>query len=250
MSNVIRIPNSFDRLVSCIFILMLLAVVLSGCASSEVSRQGAANVDLGVQNAKNLVSGDGDPVEAYQNANQSSKGVLLGGAAGGVVGALTSGFGFIPGMATGAIMGGAYGKYIDSNTNLRDQLENRGAIMMTLGDQMLVVLPSSGIFNNDSSTINPESYSTLKLTSQYISNYAPMSVKVAGFTNDSGSVTVDKNLSQQQADQVVKFLMESHTNARVIYAKGYGSKQLIERNSGNWNSGNNRIEISFQKLPS
>lgn len=232
--------------------LTLICGLLVSCASSEVSRQSAANVDMGVQNAKNLADGatSGDVVGAYQNSSQTTKGVLLGGATGATVGYFSSGVGVIPGAAVGAIMGGAYGKYIDSLTNLKDQLENRGVVMLTLGDQMLVMLPSSSIFNERSGTINPEAYSTLKLTSQYISNYRPMSVKVAAYTDDSGSPLIDKTLSQQQADAIVKFLTYSGTNARMIYGAGYNGSQLIEKNSANWSGNDNyRIEITFQKLP-
>lgn len=234
------------------FILFVSACcLLASCASSDVSRQSAANVDMGVQNAKNLAAGTGgDAIEAYQNSSQTTKGVLLGGTAGAVAGGFSSGVGVIPGAAVGAIMGGAYGKYIDSFTNLKDQLENRGAVMITLGDQMLVMLPSSRIFTDRSSTINPQAYSTLNLTSQYISYYAPMSVKVAAYTDDTGTPLVDKSLSQQQADVIVKYLTYNGTNARMIYGAGYNGKQLIEKSSANWEGNDNyRIEITFQKLP-
>lgn len=43
-----------------IFVLLSLCVLLTSCASSDVSRDAASNVDMGVQNAKNLVSGVGN----------------------------------------------------------------------------------------------------------------------------------------------------------------------------------------------
>jgi outer membrane protein OmpA-like peptidoglycan-associated protein len=234
----------------CLLLVISLFFILAGCASSNVSRDAAANVDLGVQNAKNLTSGAGDTniADSYQNSTQATKGVFLGGAVGGVAGALSSGIGFIPGAAAGAILGASYGGYIETNETLADRLQNRGATIVVLGDQILIVLPSSRIFNPWSDKIKPQAYSTLKMVTQYINGYTKMLVNVAVYTDKTGSGTIDLSLSQQQADSVVKFLTESGIDARVLYAIGNGGTKLVAPNTGNWESDNYRIEITLEKL--
>ena len=60
--------------------------LLTGCASSDVSREAASNVDMGVQNANNLVNNASSSsfTETYQNSSQTAKCAVLGGAAGDV----------------------------------------------------------------------------------------------------------------------------------------------------------------------
>lgn len=224
--------------------------VLSGCASSNVSRDAAANVDMGVQNARSMTTSAGDTniADSYQNASQTTKGALLGGTAGGITGALSSGVGFLPGAGIGAILGASYGSYISSNETLEDRLQNRGGTIVVLGDQILIVLPSSSIFETWTPRIKPQAYSTLALVTRYINRFTKMLVKVSVYTDDTGAKDVDISLSQQQADNVAKFLTASGIDARVLYAAGYGGTQLVSSHTGNWESDNYRVEITLEKL--
>ncbi len=230
--------------------LLILCGLLSGCASSNVSRDAAAGMDMGVQNARNMTDSAGDTniVDSYQNSSNATKGALIGGAAGGVAGAFTSGIGVIPGAATGAILGASYGSYIDVNETLEDKLQNRGVTIVVLGDQVLIVIPSWRVFDPWSPRIKPQAYSTLALVARYINRFVKMGVNVTGYTDDSGSRTVDFALSQEQANNVLRFLQLNNVSARLLYAQGCGSTRLVTRNTGEWESDNYRIEITLEKL--
>ena len=231
-------------------IAIIVCCTLFGCASSEVSRQAASNVDMGTQNANNLVDGTGDSFsDMYQNSSQATKGAVLGGTTGAVFGAFSSGLGVIPAAATGAILGASYGSYIDSQTTLKDKLENRGATIIVLGDQILIVFPSYRLFQAMTAELKPGGYDTLALVTQYVNQYTKMLVKVSAYTDDSGSRRVDLALSQQQADKVEKILLLDGIDARLLYASGYGGAHLVERNSEDWDGSDNyRIEITLEKL--
>lgn len=239
----------FAKVGSLPFILSL-CFILSGCASSNVSRDAAANVDMGVQNARNMTDAAGDTniADSYQNAGQATKGAMLGGAAGGITGALSSGVGFFPGAAAGAILGASYGSYIATNETLEDRLQNRGGTIVVLGDQILVVIPSASIFDPWSAKIKPQAYSTLALVTKFVNRYTKMLVKVSAYTDSTASKDVDMALSQQQADSVAKFLTASGIDARVLYAAGYGGTRLVTSHTGNWDSENYRLEITLEKL--
>lgn len=231
--------------------LVLYSLILCGCASSDVSRDVTSNIDKGVENTRNMVDGTtgGNVADSYQNASQRAKGAMLGGAAGGIVGALSSSVGVLPGVAVGAVLGASYGGYIDKNASVEDQLQNRGATIVVLGDQVLIVIPSARIFDNTSAKIKPDAYSTLNLVTRYINGYTKMLVKISAYTNAVGPEDVDLALSQEQADSVSKYLAASGVNARVLYAAGYGGTHLVERVSGDWESSDNyRIEITLEKL--
>src|SRR3990167_3452112 len=231
-------------LISCCFF-------LSSCASSDVTRHAAAGVDTGVQNGKNLVEAmsSGDIAETYQNASQTSKGALLGGVTGAVAGALSSSVGVLPGTAVGVILGATYGAYVDANASIEDQLKNRGATIVVLGDQILIVLPSDRLFNPVTADIKPQAYSTLELVTNYINQYTKMLVKIAAYTNDMGPKEVDLALSRQQAQAVSKFLMAAGVDARVLYAAGYGGADLGGKKEVEWEGHDKyRIEITLEKL--
>jgi len=78
-------------------IVILFGFLLVGCASSDVSRQAASNMDMGVQNANNMVdnAASGSFSETVQNSSQMAKGAVLGGAAGAAVGVLSTSVGFL-----------------------------------------------------------------------------------------------------------------------------------------------------------
>ena len=239
------------HLIGILSFLTLISCLMVACASSGVQRDAASNIDLGVQNAKNLAQSatNGDMADTYQNTSQSTKGAMMGGAAGAVTGAMSGAIGFVPGVAAGAILGATYGRYIDANTTLADKLDNRGANVVVLGDQVLIVIPSSRIFNSMSASIKPTAYSTLDLVAEYINSYTKMLVKISTYTNDLGSKRVNLALSDQQAQALAKYFTAKGVDARVLYATGYGGTHLVDKISLDWDKSDNyRIEISLEKL--
>jgi len=230
---------------------IIFCIFLTGCASSAVSREAASNVDLGVKNANSLYnnSANSNIADTYQNTNQAMKGAAAGGSAGAVAGVFASGIGFVPGALTGAVLGASYGSYIDSTASIEDQLENRGATLIVLGEQILIAIPSERLFDTMTSNVKPQAYSTLELMARYINQYTKILVKVSAYTAASGSKSADLALSKQQASNVAKLLLASGVNARILYAEGYGGTHLVVKNTFGWQESDNyRIEITLEKL--
>lgn len=241
-----------SRLFTNLLLSLVFCAIFVGCASSNVSRSYASSVDEGREGTQSVFSDATTSTieDTYQNASQTSKGMVIGGTAGAVTGALTSGVGAVPGAAAGLILGGSYGAYIDANTTLRDKLENRGIVVVVLGDQVLIMAPSARLFNYMSSTIRPSQYGTVDLIAQYINQFTKTLVKVSAYTDDSGSKGVDLALSKQQAKNVAKLLSGYGVDARLLYAEGYGGTHLVERSTMQWGGSDNyRIEITLEKLP-
>jgi outer membrane protein OmpA-like peptidoglycan-associated protein len=241
-----------DANIKVFILLSCLASSLLGCASSGVSRGAANQVDTAYENSNALLThaADNDPADAYQNAPQTTKGIIIGATAGAITGAVTSGtVGLLPGLAGGAALGGFLGAYVDYHTTIIDQLENRGVKVVVLGDQIMLMLPGEQLFKGMTPKINYQAYSTLDLVSTYINLYASMLVKISAYTNDTGDTAVNCAVSQQQANAVQKYLWK-HINTRVMTAKGYGGTHLLESNNLDWGQGlNYRIEITLEKLP-
>lgn len=246
----IKMDSFFKKEKFLFFLLLITSCLLMSCASSDVSRDAASNVDFGIQNAKDLVddAGDGSIGDTYYNTSQLTKGALIGGAAGAITGGVTSGVGVIPGTAVGAILGASYGSYIDSKMSLKDQLENRGAVVVVIGDQILIAIPSARLFNPWTAKIKRQAYPLINLLVRYVNGYTKILVKIAAYTSDTGSKNMDLSLSQQQAACVAKALSASGIDARLLYAAGYGGTKLMTTNSFDWDTDNYRIEITLEKL--
>lgn len=233
------------------FFMSVISCSLQGCASSAASRGASSQADqayLETDYAMRHFS-DGSVSDAYQNSSQAAKGVVIGGVVGAAAGGATSAIGGVAGFGLGAIFGGALGKYIDSHTTLADKLENRHVRVIEMGDQIMIVINSTTLFFQNSSNIRSDAYETLDLVSQYINRYPNMSVKIAAYTSAAEPERVSRPLSQQQADNVMKYLWNRHINTRLLYAEGGSSSKLVTANTANWDSDNYRVEITLEKLP-
>lgn len=233
-----------------LFSILLLFIFIQGCASSDLSRGAASEADKAHLDTDYALSHSESSVsDTYQNTSQTTKGAIIGGAAGAAVSGLNSGVSLIPGIAVGAIFGGALGAYIDAHTTLEDKLENRGVKVFILGDQVMLVLPSVLVFNERTSNIRFHAYSTLDLVAQFINRYPNMSVNVAAYSSACEAEVISVALTQQQAASVVKYLWGKGVNTRLLSATGYGGQKLVTANKPEWNSENNRVEITLEKLP-
>ncbi|MBV8801695.1 MAG: OmpA family protein [Gammaproteobacteria bacterium] len=230
--------------------LFLMILFFQGCASSGAQRSSASDADKAYITAQYNINhfNDGSFSDTYQNSSQLSKGVVLGGATGAAAGGLSS-MGVMPGLLTGAIIGGAIGAYYDQTATLADQLQNRGIKVIELGDQTLIVVPSSSVFNSATSNIRPTAYPTLDLIAEFISNYPNTTVKISAYTSQMGSDAVNLALSQQQAACIERYLLRRNINTRILTAAGYGGSSPVTKDDGSWTNDNYRIEISFEKVP-
>lgn len=231
-------------------LILIFSLMLYGCASSDVSRDVSSNIDVGVQQTKDMVdvSYGKNIADSYQNMTQRSKLAMLGGAAGAITGYITP-VGAFPGLLVGAILGASYGSYIDQYSSIEDQLRNRGSTVVVIGDQILVVMPASRIFETRSGRIKQNAYSSLDILIRYINEYSKMLVKVAVYTDVIGSPDVNLSLSQEQAENISRYLIAGGIDARILYGIGYGGSHLVQRNSSAWDGNDNyRIEVTLEKL--
>ena len=236
--------------VSKIFCLILVSLLLNACASSQVSRDAAANIDQGVNNIARLGGvTDAASLDAVRNASPVTQGAMIGGAAGALTSAFVSGIGVIPATATGVIMGASYGKYLLSQMKISDHLQNRGIETVVIGDQVLIMIASDRLFLPYTATLKPAAYQTLRQVVLYINHFEKMLVRVNAYANNSGSVTQDRALTRVQAQHVAKTLLQLGVDARLLYAEGRGSEQMVAAQTLPWQGNENyRIEITLEKL--
>ena len=245
----ITIWNHLNSTITLFFFIVMIG--LQGCASSDAARGAAGEADKAYLQTDYSVrhATDSGISETYQNTSQLTKGVVIGGLVGAATGSVTPAMGSLAGFGLGVIIGGALGKYIDSHTTMADKLENRHVQVIILGDQVLIVLPSSLLFYQNTPNIRADAYETLVLISQLIGSYPNMSVKVTAYTSAAIPDSVAFSLSEKQAQNVAKYLWQTDINTRLLYAEGGGGSKLVTANIADWSSDNYRVEITLEKLP-
>jgi outer membrane protein OmpA-like peptidoglycan-associated protein len=233
--------------------LMLACGLLSGCASSNFSRNAAGNVQAlyestdaaGHDIAQDNISG------SWNDSTQTTRGAAVGAVAGTAVGA-TTGIGWAPGLIGGTVLGAAVGSAFSQQTTLIDKLKNRGSTVMVLGDHIRIVLPSERLFADGSAVVQPSAYETLNLVAQLIGRHPNRAVHIAAFADDTDVGSEPRNVTrtQHQADSVMQYLWHVGVDSRLVYAAGYGTTHPVVRMGVADTAGiNNRVEISFVKLP-
>jgi outer membrane protein OmpA-like peptidoglycan-associated protein len=227
---------------------LIIVIALTGCASSNTSRDAANQVDSAYQNSSDFFTtlSEGG-VDAYPNASQIAQGAAVGAVTGAGVGAvLASGVGgVLPGAAGGAVIGGIMGAFIQQNSSLIDDLENHGVKVFIMGDQIMLVLQGHAIFRDGSTALYPSATSTLDLVVKLLNRFTTMAVKVTGYRDGSEPKRVAYALSKQQADVIMKYLWK-RVNTRVLYSAAGANTNLV---SPEGSGANYRIEIKTEKLP-
>lgn len=184
-------------------------------------------------------------------------GVVSGGVVGGVAGGIAGGGVGVPvGIMLGGMVGGAAGMGLSGSTENLSLAQKRLWLLqqahiqvIAVGQDMMLVLPSSVFFYPDASHFNEGMIPTLDDIVAFMNQYDIETVKVAGYTNTQGSQTRNVALSRQQAQFIASQLWHRGLKSTMIYAIGYGSASPIADNC--LRSGlltNNRVQITFRRL--
>lgn len=100
-------------------------------------------------------------------------------------------------------------------------------------------------FDLGKSTIRPKSYSTLNRVAELLiaKNF---SLKLAGHTDNTGSMALNLRLSKDRAEAIKAYLVSQGVNASRIEATGYGPNQPIASNkTAEGRQKNRRVEFSL-----
>lgn len=109
------------------------------------------------------------------------------------------------------------------NTPAGDRVDNVGCSLTV----RLEVL-----FDTNSSTIKPESYTELDNVVQFMTVTVPTATGVVeGHTDSAGADAYNQSLSQRRADAVMKYLVDKGVPAARISATGFGETQPVADNA-------------------
>lgn len=210
-----------------ILVILALTMLMAGCVSTDAFTGG-------------------------QKVSNTAKGAGIGAFSGAVLGVATSGSdnraeAAVLGALAGSAIGGGVGFYMDKQeAELRRRLEGTGVRVQRDGDNIQLIMPGNITFDVARYNIQPHFYPVLDSVALVVDEFDQTSIKVAGFTDSTGSFQLNQSLSEQRADSVASYLIEHGISSERVRAQGFGPRQALASNDTETGRAHNRrVEISL-----
>ncbi len=193
-----------------------------------------------------------NPYTGEQQAGKIGIGAGLGAATGAIAGQLIghNTTATLVGAAVGAGVGGAVGNYMDQQANmLRQQLQGTGVSVVRNGNDVQLIMPGDITFAVDRAHIKPRFYAVLDSVGLVLKKYNKTVVRVAGYTDSTGSDSHNQELSENRAQSVASYLMSQGVAPGRFSVVGYGKRYPVASNaSEEGRAKNRRVEITLQQI--
>lgn len=184
---------------------------------------------------------------ACGSVSKKTSGTAAGAAAGAAVGQLIgkNTEGTLIGAGVGALAGLGWGAYKDAQyKEFTKALQNTNVSILNGEKELVLRLPAESSFNSGSAILNSGFYGPLTTICNILNKYPETNVRIAGYTDSTGSVELNNNLSYQRAQNVGNYLASQGVDPSRITTVGYGSKNPIGSNSTPEGKAlNRRVEI-------
>lgn len=195
-----------------------------------------------------LVSCAIDPYTGQSKVSNTAKGGVLGAAGGAIIGGIAGGGkGALIGAAAGGVTGAGVGGYMDLQAKaLRQELQGTGVSVKTVGEKIVLVMPGNITFPTNSYTIKDSFKPVLTSVSKVLKKYDKTYVQIVGYTDNTGTASINNTLSYNRANAVANYLKLKGVSANRMLIEGKGSKNPIASNStASGREKNRRVEITL-----
>lgn len=195
-----------------------------------------------------LVSCAIDPYTGQSKVSNTAKGGVLGAAGGAIIGGIAGGSkGALIGAAAGGVTGAGVGGYMDLQAKaLRQELQGTGVSVKTVGEKIVLVMPGNITFSTNSYTIKDSFKPVLTSVSKVLKKYDKTYVQIVGYTDNTGTASINNTLSYNRANAVANYLKLKGVSANRMLIEGKGSKNPIASNStAAGREKNRRVEITL-----
>lgn len=198
-----------------------------------------------------LVSCATDPYTGQSKVSNTAKGGVLGAAGGAIIGGIAGGGkGALIGAAAGGVTGAGVGGYMDLQAKaLREELQGTGVSVNVEGENIVLVMPGNITFGTNSYTIKDSFKPVLTSVSKVLKKYDKTYVQIVGYTDNTGTASVNNTLSYNRANAVANYLKLKGVSANRMLIEGKGSKNPIASNStASGREQNRRVEITLVQV--
>lgn len=136
--------------------------------------------------------------------------------------------------------------YKDNRRPLLEDLKASQIQYIKYGDTITLILPTDIYFLFNSARLNQVCYPGLACLVKVVKSFPKCPIYVAGFTDNVGSRTHKKKLTQARAEAMVTFLWGHGIASRRLHPEGYGDEYSVSNNKLIHGSAQNRrIEIQI-----
>ncbi len=159
--------------------------------------------------------------------NKTTKGAVVGTAAGGAMGAVIGkatgnpALGAIIGATVGGATGAIIGREMDKQAAEIEQTVP-DAKVERVGEGIVVEFSSAVLFGFDQSDLSAEAKANLDKLVKVLNTYPDTNIEVQGHTDSKGSETYNQNLSVKRATSVSDYLAANQITSNRITTKGFG----------------------------
>lgn len=198
-----------------------------------------------------------DPYTGQSKVGNTAKGAGIGAVAGAGIGLLTGKDAkqrkknALVGAGIGLVAGGGVGVYMDKQeTALRRELKASGVQIQKEGNNIRLIMPGNITFQSNSSTVASSFYPTLNAVAKVLKEYDDTLVTVVGYTDSTGSDSLNLKLSEDRARNVAGYLISQQTlkQDRFLVA-GYGKSNPVASNAtADGREQNRRVEITIEPI--
>lgn len=185
------------------------------------------------------------------NTSKTMKGGAIGAGAGGAVGGAigsksdNTAKGAILGAVIGGTAGALIGKYMDNQAEELDE-DLEGASVERVGEGIKVTFDSGILFAFDSAKLSPTAKDNVSEMAETLKKYEDTNIVIEGHTDDVGSNSYNKELSEKRADSVSDYLISLGVENARINEVGYGENQPVATNETEQGRQlNRRVEIAI-----
>lgn len=198
-----------------------------------------------------------DPYTGEQKTSNTAKGAGVGAAAGAVIGAIAGGGSSeerrkkaLIGAGIGALAGGGVGAYMDSQeAKLRQQLAGTGVSVTRSGNNLILNMPGNITFPVNQFDVRADFYPVLNSVALVLKEYNKTLVDVVGYTDSSGPLDFNMQLSQRRAGSVGAYLQSQGILADRIATQGMGPQNPVASNdTADGKQANRRVELTLRPL--
>jgi outer membrane protein OmpA-like peptidoglycan-associated protein len=180
---------------------------------------------------------------------RTQRGAAIGTGAGATVGAVIgkAAGNTALGIIIGGAIGGTAGAYIGSKMD-RQASEIRktvpGATVIRRGDGIVIRFDADSLFNKGQSELDPSGQNTVRDLGASLKQFPLTHLSINGYTDSTGTVAGNRQLSAARADAVKNALAANGINPARLTATGKGQADPLTTNkTANGRTQNNRIEI-------
>jgi outer membrane protein OmpA-like peptidoglycan-associated protein len=193
------------------------------------------------------------PAKTQQTGmNKTEKGVVIGAAAGGVIGAIVgnkgnnTAIGAILGATVGGAVGAVIGNKMDKQAKKMEADLGKTATVERVGEGIKLTFNSQLLFDYGKTDLKESNKADLQKFSETLKQYTDTDLLIVGHTDNVGSDAFNQTLSEKRASAVSNYLASLGVSYNRLRIEGKGELQPAASNdTENDRTQNRRVEIAI-----